>query len=116
MRRLFGIAIVALGLTAPPARAGDVHSWGFNLRVTGSWQWNCWSGCGPGCGPSCYGGQMAAPLAPWYLYYPLDAQFQVPAPITYPFWPAPQAPAEAAGSPLRPAAYQPAVPPYWYGR
>jgi hypothetical protein len=76
--------------------------------------------------------------APWYLFWPYDAHFRMPAPTGYPFWPAPQTiqPGFGAhygynmpgyqtpnmGYPMDANAVQPAgfypqqVPTYWYGR
>lgn len=89
---------------------------------------------------------QAAQAGPWYLYWPLEAHFNVPAPTGYPYWPSPMAlpgmggaagmggpapvgpaltptPIPAAPTPaeppLSPSAFQPArysVPTYWYGR
>jgi hypothetical protein len=116
MMRHFGIAIIALAVTALPARADGPYGFSFDARLSGSFQWNCWNGCGPSCGP-CFGGcgPVCAPLAPWYLYWPMDAHFQAPAPISYPYWPAPQTPPGVA-PPVRPVSYHPSVPSYWYGR
>jgi len=70
-------------------------------------------------------------LGPWYMYYPHDAYFQVPAPTAYPYWPAPQtlnaaqsalsAPASAQTMPnpygvYQPVGYYQTGPSYWYGR
>jgi hypothetical protein len=30
-----------------------------------------------------------AQCGPWYLYWPMEAHFQVPAPTGYPYWPSP---------------------------
>ena len=109
MNRRFALAFLALACTALPARA---DGFGFNVGVGVSFRANCWNGCGP-CGPGC--GPGCAPLAPWYLYWPMDAHFQTPAPMSYPFWPAPMSPPGAAPT-LQPACYYPAPPPYWYGR
>ena len=81
-------------------------------------------GPGPQCGP-------------WYLYWPLEAHFQPPAPAAFPYWPPPpqslpptfRPPAPvgscypgAPGAPVartppppgvRPVNYQ--APAYWYG-
>jgi hypothetical protein len=120
MNRRFLLAFLVLACSALPARAGG-FGYGFDFRLSGSIQANGWcngSGCGyPGCGP-CYPGcgPVVAPLAPWYLYWPMEAHFQTPAPMTYPFWPSPQTPPPGVGSPLQPASYYPAPPPYWYGR
>jgi hypothetical protein len=59
---------------------------------------------------------------PWYQYWPLEANFQTPAPTGYPYWPAPMAlpPNAGLGAPapanFQPASYQPgygAAPYYW---
>jgi hypothetical protein len=120
MKRRFLVAFVALACAAVPARASDCGGcgfgfpFGFGFRVCGNINIAC-TGCPP-CGP-CGGacGPGAGPgTAPWYLYWPYDAYFQVPAPITYPFWPAPQVPS-AAPATLQPAGYYPTGPSYWYG-
>jgi hypothetical protein len=69
-------------------------------------------------------------LGPWYLYYPHDAYFQVPAPTAYPYWPAPQtlnaSQLGAASGPYtqtmpnpygvyQPVGYYQQGPSYWYG-
>jgi hypothetical protein len=42
-------------------------------------------------------------LGPWYLYWPMERHFMVPAPTGYPFWPSPQAlPSVAIGGPTCP--------------
>lgn len=91
-------------------------------------------GCGYGGGdPSCAWGAGA----PWYLFWPMDAHFRMPAPTGYPYWPAPQTTPPGFSScygyhlpafnhygltyPLdanavQPAGYYPQVPTYWYGR
>ena len=70
-------------------------------------------GCGCGCwfpsrvdarvdfhfkvtGPGDY---SVGQLGPWYLYWPMEAHFQAPAPTGYPYWPAPM------GLPPQNAAY-----------
>jgi hypothetical protein len=123
MNRRFVIAFAVL-VGAVPARAsaeccfGFGGGTGFGFRIAGNVK-VCISGCGPCCTPCgpCGGpcGPGAGPgTAPWYLYWPYDAYFQVPAPITYPFWPAPQVPPPAPAA-LQPAAYYPTGPSYWYG-
>ena len=96
MKKLLFAALLALPLFAASARA---------------------DGCGCGCwfptrveaganvylrflGPNdCGTGQ----LGPWYLYYPLEAEFQTPAPTGYPYWPTPMTlPVRSAGAPRRP--------------
>src|SRR5438067_2500025 len=113
MNRHFALALVALALTALPARA---DGFGFNANVGLSFQCNWWGcnpcgPCGPGCGPC-----GPVQLGPWYQYWPMGAHFQTPAPITYPFWPAPQVAPPGAGPTLQPACYYPSAPAYWYGR
>ena len=75
-------------------------------------------------------------LGPWYLYWPLEAHFQPPAPMAYPYWPLAgaqalppgfRAPILPPGAPIpksaaaKPASFQPVgywgpAPGYWYGR
>jgi hypothetical protein len=106
MIRRFAIAFVALLFASVQARA-DGCGFGFNVGVGLSFQFSgCGSCCSPGCGP-CGGG------VPWYLYWP-SPQFQTPAPITYPFWPAPMNPVMPGGPGVQPACYS-SVPSYWYG-
>lgn len=126
MNRRLAIAIVALLVAALPARAGKCGI-NFDFRFSGSlvawWDCNglhfgCNSACGPcgSCGPS-------GPY-PWYTYWPMEAHFQTPTPITYPYWPQVQTP--QAAPPVNPASYyqgvapvsyyQGAAPAYWYGR
>jgi hypothetical protein len=119
MNRRLALAALTLAFAALPARAGG---FGFCLdtHLAGSFNFSCTSSCCGPCGPCgpC-GSGCVAPLAPWYLYWPMDAHFQTPAPMTYPFWPAPQTP-PAATTALQPASYHPnaypgGVPSYWYG-
>jgi len=132
MKKMFVAALFCLPLLAVPAKA-DWCPWridvGGNLyiRVNGPG--------GPGLGQ----------LGPWYQYWPLEAHFQTPAPVAYPYWspprqmlppPTPQTPPKAAtylqspylqAAPTQNAAnyaapyHQPVgyfyeVPSYWYGR
>jgi hypothetical protein len=62
MKRLFGLTLLALTLSVVPAQA--------QIRIT-------------------TGNSGKTPVGPWYLYYPLEAYFQVPASPQYPYWPAP---------------------------
>ena len=62
MKRSFGLTLLALALAVVPAQA--------QFKIT--------------CGNS-----NKMPVGPWYLYYPLEAYFQVPASPQYPYWPAP---------------------------
>ena len=61
MKRLFGLTVLALILSAIPAQAAFFKSVG--------------------------NGNM--PVGPWYLYWPLEAHFQTPASPQYPYWSAP---------------------------
>jgi hypothetical protein len=115
MIKRLGLAVFLLACAAAPARANGPVGFniGLNFGMTFSACGPCGGGGPCGCGAGYYpGGQ----LAPWYLYWPMDAHFQVPAPMTYPFWPAPQTPLPGAGHSLQPASYQFTPPPYWYGR
>ncbi len=57
-------------------------------------------------------------LGPWYLYWPMERHFMVPAPTGYPFWPSPQGlpslaiggPTCPPGTPYPPPAAAPVVP------
>jgi hypothetical protein len=123
MIKRLGLAVFLLACIAAPARANG--PFGFNVGLNFGMNFSTCGPCG-GCGfgPGGYGcgagfhpaGPGGAQLAPWYLYWPMDAHFQVPAPMTYPFWPSPMAPLEGAGHSLQPASYQFTPPPYWYGR
>jgi hypothetical protein len=35
-----------------------------------------------------FGGPQGPQCGPWYLYWPLEAHFQPPAPAAFPYWPA----------------------------
>ncbi|GEM_PF-5895006 len=63
------------------------------------------------------GRYMNAPVAsPWYLYYPYEAYFNVPAPMAYPYWPAQGAMNSGMPSGNYPGTYAPAYgsqPAYW---
>ena len=61
MKRLFGLSVLALIVSAIPAQAAFFKSVG--------------------------NGNM--PVGPWYLYWPLEAHFQTPASPQYPYWAAP---------------------------
>ena len=78
MKRLFGVALLALPLLAGPARA----NWCPPFKVE--------------AGANVYfrvvstQNGLQGQAGPWYLYWPLEAHFQVPAPCSYPYWPLPQ--------------------------
>jgi hypothetical protein len=127
MKRLLGLAVLALPLAAAPANAQGC--WGpgyFNAGANLKAMWG--RGAPPGGGkpqvnPGVYG--------PWYNYWPLEAHFQAPAWPQYPYWPSPQtlpngapvaAPmtvtypgAPAAPPPYPPPAYNPGATAYGYG-
>ena len=113
MKKSFLAALLALPLAALSAHAEGCcgpyrvnAGVNFNFRISG-----------PG---DYYGGQ----LGPWYLYWPMEAHFQTPAPTGYPYWPSPLTlpPEAGVGAPapgnFAPASYQPggygaAQPSYW---
>jgi len=68
------------------------------------------------CGGASGGGLQQ--LGPWYLYWPLEAHFQTPAPTGYPYWPSAMSlpPGSPGGPPpgLQPVGYQQQGPYYWY--
>jgi hypothetical protein len=146
MKKLLGLALVALPLLALPASANWCQPYkvtvGGNVNFHVGPQYPNWS-----------------QLGPWYLYWPMEAHFVAPAPTGYPYWPSAQGlpgmsiggPAVPYGAPpslpapapvgtppaaapipapaplqptpvpntLKPASYQPAaypVPSYWYDR
>jgi hypothetical protein len=87
MSRLLWAGLLALPLFVLPSRSeaagfGSNYCMGFGLpalRVDWSLRWKLCDPCG--CNPALY-------AAPWYLYYPYDAHFQVQAPLGhYPYWP-----------------------------
>jgi hypothetical protein len=98
MRRLVLVAIVLL--LAPVAAHAQQRGYQARLNVKGS----LWY---PGGGLFGFGGGQGAPqLGPWYLYWPLEAHFQTPAPPAYPYWPqGGAAQAAAAGNYAVPAPY-----------
>ncbi len=96
MKRIFGVALLAL-----PLLGGSAHATGrfFNLQAGGS----LYIKGGPG--------QASPQAGPWYLYWPLEAHFVAPAPTGYPYWPPPQRlPAISIGSPACPPPYVAAPP------
>jgi hypothetical protein len=102
MKRMLGIALVALPLVAASARA---EGWPFSIQAGGSFYIK--------------GANVAVPQAgPWYLYWPLEAHFVAPAPTGYPYWPGPQVlPPTSFGGPTNPPGVPVAppvapVPPY----
>jgi hypothetical protein len=140
MKKLFPIALLALPLLAVPAQAICISIPAIKIQGGASLH----IGCGPGCcGPA--GGCPGGGLGPWYLYWPMEAHFQLPAMPQYPNWPSPQGlpngpsgaalystPPVPSGPPMpapgyppaggyghSPGGFQPAgyqVPSYWYGQ
>jgi hypothetical protein len=122
MKKLMLAGLLALPLLALPSPARAV---GFPC---GCWRVNVGGNLYCNVSPD-----NAAQAGPWYLYWPLEAHFQPPAPTCYPYWPSPmslpggpgyapppQMPAVPA-APLKPAAFQPVgyfpqAPTYWYGK
>lgn len=135
MRKLLLVAALALPLSFLAAGKASAHGaiggdtgvlnlgGCFNVKIgLGGKIWAKHEHCAPshGCCPS--GGYGGGGVAPWYLYWPMDAHFQVPAPTNYPYWPPPMTPMMGSyyqpGSPISPASYGPgygAVPYYWQG-
>jgi hypothetical protein len=97
MKKLFGVALLALPFLAASAHA---NGWPFNIQAGGSFYIK--GGPGP-----------AYPQAgPWYLYWPLEAHFVAPAPTGYPYWPSPMGlPATSFGGPSCPPGTPVAPPP-----
>jgi hypothetical protein len=122
MRHLW-TAVLALPFLAAPAAAqscakGGVVNFGFGANFT--FYGSAMGMCGPGgCGPGGYGGGggggggAPAQAGPWYLYWPMEAHFNTPAPTGYPYWPGPQTMPQSGATP---ASYTPGAPSYWYGR
>ncbi len=81
MTRRLGIALSALVLlTAPAAANGPL-----GFTVGGSAQLSFY--IAPYGGGGGGGGMMPAQAGPWYLYWPMEAHFNAPAPTGYPYWP-----------------------------
>jgi hypothetical protein len=121
MKRIYLAALLALPLLALPARADTCANIGGCL-VPFRIDWGChFHAYGPADGLGQFG-----QLGPWYLYWPMEAHFQTPAPTGYPFWPAPMTlpPNAGMGGPapanFMPASFQApgygASPPSYWGR
>jgi hypothetical protein len=114
MKKLFFAALLALPVFAVSARADGCGCgcW-FPSRVDARFDFH-FKVAGPG-------DYSVGQLGPWYLYWPMEAHFQAPAPTGYPYWPAPMGlppqTAAAYGAPaagnFQPAAYSGATPSYW---
>jgi hypothetical protein len=130
MRTAFAALLVLPVLAAPAAaqcgKSGAINfGFGADFGLKGYYS----AGCGPAPPPCGYGGGGGGPpqAGPWYLYWPLEAHFQTPAPTGYPYWPSPQTlPNGTASVPItpgvppsayfQPTAYGGGTPGYWYGR
>ncbi len=100
MKRVFGVALLALPFVAVSAQAQVGYR---SVTINGSFTMAFRNSAFPQAGP-------------WYLYWPLEGHFVAPAPTGYPYWPNPQGlPQVAFGGPTAPPyapAYAPAyVPP-----
>jgi hypothetical protein len=121
MRKFLLATLAALPLvlaTGPKAEANGFRCYNIPFcfpRICPS------DGGGYGSGGCCSGCGGGIQLAPWYLYWPMSAHFQVAAPTGYPYWPAAMSPPPTWGYTPPPQAhgYQPAgygagAPSYWY--
>ena len=96
MKRIFGVALLALPFAAVSAQAQVGYS---ALQFRGDWSITFRSNAFPQAGP-------------WYLYWPLEGHFVAPAPTGYPYWPNPQGlPPTVFGGPVVPAPHGPAYAP-----
>jgi hypothetical protein len=103
MKRVSWLFLLAVPLWAVPTQAQANGCCSFSF---------CWpsfhidAGISAHCSVSC--GDCAN--GPWYMYWPYEAYFQTPAPVTpYPSWPGPMT-AGAAGSYASPGAFSPTAP------
>jgi hypothetical protein len=78
MKKLILAGLLVLPLLALPARAQawgccgcGHHPWSADVGVNFYW----------------HSQPPPAQCGPWYLYWPMEAHFQVPAPTGYPYWP-----------------------------
>jgi hypothetical protein len=94
MKRLLGLALLALPLCVSMAQANNqicISLPGTPLRA--DFGFNFHLNVVP-LAPN------ASQLGPWYLYWPQEAYFVVPAPTGYPYWPSPMVlPNMALGGP-----------------
>ncbi|HVS36554.1 MAG TPA: hypothetical protein VMS17_13400 [Gemmataceae bacterium] len=128
MRKIVFAALLALPVFAVSSRAQCCGSGGFGgtFGLGINWCYSLHAGCGGGCPSGCCpgGGGGVGQYGPWYLYWPMEAHFQTPAPTGYPYWPAPltlppsaaygaPAPGNFQPAPLQPAGYGAPPPSYW---
>jgi hypothetical protein len=75
MKRIIVTALLVLVLSTASASA---HDWGISAGFCG----HSWS-----CGPN---NVTPGVLGPWYLYWPYEAHFAMPAHPQFPYWPSNQ--------------------------
>ncbi|HEY7153186.1 MAG TPA: hypothetical protein VH575_04420 [Gemmataceae bacterium] len=108
MKKLFGVALLALPLLAASAHANgssyciSAHANGSPFSIQAGGGFYIKGGPGP-----------AYPQAgPWYLYWPIEAHPVPPAPTGYPYWPNPMGlPTTSFGGPSSPPGTPVAPPP-----
>jgi hypothetical protein len=107
MKRLLWVCVLALPLWIAPNRAA---AWGEGGCC---WLPPCEIDCGINARFNVHALDWSsmARLGPWYLYFPYEAHFQLPAPH-YPNWPAPMVPESPPGTfvPPPPTLLPPAIP------
>ncbi len=81
MRRIMCASLFALPLLllAQPPRAAANGPWPYKVEAGANAYFRVYK----------YP-QQQAQLGPWYMYWPLEAHFQMQAPAAYPNWPQPQ--------------------------
>lgn len=134
MRRFALVALVAL--LVPLVAEAQIGTRGYQLRFNMRGNFTSPQG-------GLFGSTAGLPqLGPWYLYWPLEAHFQTPAPPAYPYWPqgggaqaypapgayqgvppgavpnvyVPPGPANFHAPQIQQAGYYYPPPAYWYGR
>jgi hypothetical protein len=96
MKRMIIAAVLGLVLAASSASASGCGGGGFGGSVGVNAQW----------GPP--GGACPGVLGPWYLYWPYEAHFAMPAHPQFPYWPTQTLPGGASAV-VAPTVY----PNYW---
>jgi hypothetical protein len=96
MKKIFGVALLALPFVAASAQAQVGYR---SVQVNGSFTMTFRNSAFPQAGP-------------WYLYWPLEGHFVAPAPTGFPYWPNPQGlPPTAFGGPVIPPPHGPGYAP-----
>ena len=84
MKKLTCALLLGLAFLACPAAANAHGGWGFGpYQVSAGAKFWFRVSHAP-CGPGGYGGGMPQ-AGPWYLYWPMEAHFQTPAPGVNPY-------------------------------